>query len=104
MTGAKGSDDHHHVARASHRDRCAITGIGAHRVLHGTRRERPRRWRSAASRAAIADAGLRPADIDGIVRNDMDLVTHNALADALGIPDLTYWGDRRARAARRRRR
>jgi hypothetical protein len=45
-----------------------------------------------ASRDAIADAGLRPSDIDGIVRNDMDLVAHNAPANALGIPDRTFCG------------
>src|SRR5687767_15362250 len=40
----------------------------------------------------MGDAGLGAADIDGIVRNDMDLVSSNALADALGLPDLRYWG------------
>lgn len=48
-----------------------------------------------ASWVAKADAGLRPSDIDGIVRNDMDLVAHNALANALDIPDLTFWGIKR---------
>ena len=74
-----------------HRDRCAITGIGATTF---SRKSGVTELALAlrASRDAIADAGLRPADIDGIVRNDMDLVTHNALADALGIANLTYWG------------
>jgi acetyl-CoA acetyltransferase len=45
-----------------------------------------------ASRAAIADAGLAVVDIDGIVRSDQDEVKHNALAHALGIRNLTYWG------------
>ena len=74
-----------------HRDRCAITGIG-HTTFSKDSGVSDLTLALAAGRAAIADAGLRPADIDGIVRNDMDLVTHNALADGLGIPDLTYWG------------
>jgi len=45
-----------------------------------------------ASLAAIADAGLEPGDIDGIVRCDFDVVTHNDLANSLGITDLTFWG------------
>ena len=44
-----------------------------------------------ASLAAIADAGLEPGDIDGIVRCDFDVVTHNDLANSLGITDLTFW-------------
>jgi acetyl-CoA acetyltransferase len=44
-----------------------------------------------ASLAAIADAGLEPGDIDGIVRCDFDVVTHNDLANSLGLTDLTFW-------------
>src|SRR5205085_9931637 len=36
--------------------------------------------------------GLAPGEVDGIVRCDLDSVTHNDLAEALGLPDLTYWG------------
>jgi len=79
------------VAVNEHRDRCAIVGIGSTAF---TKESGVSDLTLAlmASRDAIADAGLRATDIDGIVRNDMDLVTHNALADALGIADLTYWG------------
>ena len=45
-----------------------------------------------ACHAAIRDAGLSPDDIDGIVRCDSDLVQHNDLATALGLPNLAYWG------------
>ncbi|HYH49335.1 MAG TPA: lipid-transfer protein [Acidimicrobiia bacterium] len=45
-----------------------------------------------ASLTAIADAGLAPSDVDGIVRCDMDGVAHNDLAEALGLPAVTYWG------------
>ena len=78
-------------AMSGHRDRCAITGIGA-TTFSPDSGVSDLTLALLASRDAIADAGLRPADIDGIVRNDMDLVTHNALADGLGIPNLTYWG------------
>ena len=71
------------VRHHRHRDDDVHTRLG---------RERPHAGGAGEPATAIADAGLRPADIDGIVRNDMDLVTHNALADTLGLPDLTYWG------------
>ena len=44
-----------------------------------------------ASLAAIADAGLEPSDIDGIVRCDFNVVTHNDLAHSLGLTNLTFW-------------
>src|SRR3546814_20750164 len=46
-----------------------------------------------ASLAALADAGIDRRDVDGIVRCDMDLVAPPALADSLGVRDLTYWGE-----------
>lgn len=76
---------------AAHRDRCAIVGIG----------ETPYTRDSGASELALAvqactraleDAGMAAAEIDGVIRNDFDTVTHNDLADALGIENLTYWG------------
>jgi acetyl-CoA acetyltransferase len=79
------------AADTGHRDRCAIAGIGATTFSRDSGVS-DLVLAVEASRQAIADAGLRPVDIDGIVRNDMDLVTHNALADALGIAELTYWG------------
>lgn len=74
-----------------HRDSCAITGIG---VTEFTKDSGVSVLTLAtrASRAAISDAGIEVGAIDGIVRNDMELVTHNALADSLGLTDLTYWG------------
>lgn len=76
---------------ANHRDRCAVAGAGR----TGYSRESGRSVLSLAteaSLAAIADAGLKPEDIDGIVRCDFDVVTHNELAHALNLPNLTYWG------------
>jgi acetyl-CoA acetyltransferase len=78
--------------RLHHRDRCAIVGIGSTDFSKDSGRS-DLTLATQAALAALDDAGLVPADIDGIVRCDMDLVHHNDLAESLGIPDLTYWGD-----------
>jgi len=74
-----------------HRDRCAISGIGATDFSSDSGRS-ILSLAAEASLAAIADAGLAPADVDGIVRCDLDGVAHNDLAQALGMPNVTYWG------------
>ncbi|WP_226365032.1 lipid-transfer protein [Pseudonocardia sp. ICBG162] len=76
---------------APHRDRCAVAGIGetAYTRASGTSELG---LAVTACEAALADAGIPASEVDGIVRNDFDTVTHNELADALGIPNLTYWG------------
>ena len=76
----------------SHRDRCAIVGIGATDFSSDSGRS-DLTLATQAALAAIDDAGLVPADIDGIVRCDMDTVRHNDLADSLGITELTYWSE-----------
>jgi acetyl-CoA acetyltransferase len=73
------------------RDRCAIVGIGATDFTRRSGRTEVALATQAAS-AAIADAGLAPTDIDGIVRCEQDNVRHNDLADVLGLPALNYWG------------
>ena len=75
----------------AHRDRCAIAGLGTTDFSKNSGRS-VLTLATEASLAAIADAGLRPSDIDGIVRCDFDVVAHNDLANALGVTDLTYWG------------
>src|ERR671926_596296 len=75
----------------THRDRCAISGIGASDFSSNSGRSALSLAVEAAL-AAIADAGLQPADVDGIVRCDLDAVAHNDLAEALRLPNLTYWG------------
>ncbi len=75
-----------------HRDRCAISGIGATDFTRNSGRS-DLTLATQASLAAIADAGLTPRDIDGIVRCDMDHVRPNDLVDALGITQLTYFGE-----------
>ena len=76
----------------SHRDRCAIAGIGATDFSRNSGRS-DLTLALQASLAAIDDAGLVPGDIDGIVRCDLDLVRHNDLVHGLGIGDLAYMGD-----------
>ncbi|OOL33032.1 lipid-transfer protein [Rhodococcus rhodochrous] len=74
------------------RDACAIAGIGTTEYSRDSGVSVTGLAVEAASNA-LADAGLTPADVDGIVRNDMDLVSCAALADGLGVPNLTYWGE-----------
>ncbi len=76
----------------SHRDRCAIVGIGATDFTRDSGRS-DLTLATQAALAAVADAGLAPGDIDGIVRCDMDLVRPNDLAQSLGLDHLTYWSD-----------
>ncbi|SEF67652.1 Acetyl-CoA acetyltransferase [Thermomonospora echinospora] len=75
----------------SHRDRCAIAGIGATEFSKDSGRSELT-LAAQACRAALQDAGLTVADVDGVVSCDYDLVSYGAIADALGIADLTYWG------------
>ena len=76
----------------SHRDRCAIAGIGATDFSRASGRSELT-LAAQASLAALADAGLTAGDVDGIVRCDMDNVRGNDLAHILGIRNLTYFGE-----------
>ena len=73
-----------------HRDRCAIVGIGETDFCRNSGRS-DLTLATQAALAAIADAGMQPDDIDGIVRCDMDTVYHHDLVDSIGIDNLTYW-------------
>jgi acetyl-CoA acetyltransferase len=42
--------------------------------------------------AALDDAGLHPADVDGLVKNAMEATEEHALARALGLRDLRFFG------------
>lgn len=75
-----------------HRDRCSIVGIGSTDFSKSSERS-DLTLATQAALAAIEDAGLVPADIDGIVRCSHDTVLQSDLADALGIPSITYWAD-----------
>jgi acetyl-CoA acetyltransferase len=43
-------------------------------------------------RAALDDAGLTAADVDGLVKNAMEATEEHALARALGVADLHFFG------------
>ena len=70
-----------------HRDRCAISGIGATDFSRDSGRS-VLTLATQAALGAITDAGLTPQDIDGIIRCDMDAVRSNDLVDALGMTRL----------------
>jgi len=74
------------------RDKCAVAGIGATEFSKDSRRS-SLQMATEAARAAIADAGLKPADIDGIVRCDHDTTSTSNLAVSLGLRNLTFWAD-----------
>ncbi len=71
---------------------CAVVGVGSTDYSKNSGRS-PLTMAAQAAHAALADAGLTAADVDGIVRCDMDTVYPAALAEVLGVPDLGYWGD-----------
>ncbi|MBM2824968.1 MAG: hypothetical protein HW402_632 [Dehalococcoidales bacterium] len=74
------------------KDKCAIVGIGETAYS----RDSGRTELSLASEAiknALDDAGLCPADIDGIVKYAVQFDTESAVAACLGIPYLKYYGE-----------
>ncbi|ATE67446.1 thiolase C-terminal domain-containing protein [Rhizorhabdus dicambivorans] len=74
------------------RDKCAIVGIGKTEYSKDSGRS-TLALATEAARAAIADAGLSPDDIDGIVRCDMDRTMPVSVAAGLGLRRLHFWGE-----------
>lgn len=74
---------------APFRDRCAVAGIGRTEFSKNSGRSELALALEAA-RAAIADAGLKPEDIDGLVRCDMDHTSAAAMASGLALTDLGF--------------
>jgi acetyl-CoA acetyltransferase len=70
--------------------RAAIVGIGATEFSKESGRSELQ-LSAEATRAALADAGLRPADVDGLVTFTMDTSSEIALARELGIPELRFF-------------
>ena len=68
----------------------AIAGIGATEFSKDSGRSELRLAAEAAS-AALADAGLSPADVDGLVTFTMDSTAEIALARELGVGELTFF-------------
>lgn len=76
----------------SHRDKCAIAGIGQTEFSRNSRRS-VLTLATEASLAALGDAGFDVGDVDGIVRCESDTVQTYSLAAALGVKQLNFWGD-----------
>jgi acetyl-CoA acetyltransferase len=70
--------------------RAAIAGIGATEFSKDSGRSELR-LAAEAVRAALADAGLQPSDVDGLVTFTMDNNTEIAVARELGIPSLKFF-------------
>jgi acetyl-CoA acetyltransferase len=70
--------------------KAAIVGIGATEFSKDSGRSELR-LAAEAVRAAIADAGLRPGDVDGLVTFSMDNNTEVAVAREVGIPSLSFF-------------
>src|SRR3954447_10244166 len=75
------------------RDKAAIVGIGS--TTFSTDTSRPGvALALEAIDAAIADAGLAPADIDGVVKYSVDSsASVEMLAANLGVDDFAYWAE-----------
>src|SRR5881409_3472484 len=70
--------------------RAAIAGIGATEFSKDSGRSELR-LAAEAVRAALADAGLTPSDVDGLVTFTQDTNTEIAVAREVGIPSLTFF-------------
>jgi acetyl-CoA acetyltransferase len=71
------------------RDSCAIAGIGNTAYCRGTDKSTAELHLEASLRA-IADAGLKVADIDAIMPHDVSGVSADELRVNLGLPDLAF--------------
>jgi acetyl-CoA acetyltransferase len=68
----------------------AIAGIGATEFSKGSGRSELQ-LAAEAVRAALTDAGLTPADLDGLVTFSMDQNAEIAVARELGVPELRFF-------------
>lgn len=71
-------------------DRAAIVGIGQTEFSQNSGRSE-RRLAVEAINAALADAGLSAADVDGLVTFDFDSNDPSSLAETLGLRELTFF-------------
>lgn len=74
------------------RNRAAIVGVGHTEYAKNIGRSEAHVALEAIQKA-IADAGLTAADIDGMVRFDMDTNVESELTYMLGIPNLRFFGE-----------
>ncbi|MDO8395418.1 MAG: lipid-transfer protein [Dietzia sp.] len=71
-------------------NKAAIVGIGATDFSKDSGRSELR-LAAEAVRTAVADAGLQPSDVDGLVSFTMDANTESAVARAAGIGSLNFF-------------
>jgi len=71
------------------RDRCAIVGVGHTAYTRGTEKS-TLELHLEASLAALADAGLEPDDVDGVMPNELAGTIAEDFVVNLGIPDLHF--------------
>ena len=74
------------------KDKCAIVGVGETDYSRDSGRTELS-LAVEASKKAIADAGLLPKDIDGIVKFTADSILQAELAASLGIPYLRFYSE-----------
>lgn len=74
------------------KDKCAIVGIGETEYSKESGRSELSLAMEACSRA-IEDAGLKPEEIDGMVRFAVDPTSEEELIASLGIPELTFYDE-----------
>jgi len=74
------------------RDKAAIVGIGQLPFAKDIGRAEDVTALEAAT-LALADAGLRPADIDGMVKWSIQTTSENVIARNLGVPNLRFFGE-----------
>lgn len=72
--------------------RCAIVGIGETEFSSDAGRSELTLGTEAAL-AALADAGMSPGELDGMVCYAMDEAQHVELAQSLGVRDLSWFGE-----------
>ncbi len=72
--------------------RAAIVGLGETEFSSNAGRSELT-MATEASLAALADAGMVPEDVDGMVCFAMDEAPHLSLAQSLGLADLSYFGE-----------
>jgi acetyl-CoA acetyltransferase len=72
------------------RDKAAIVGIGQTEFSKNSGRSELA-LAAECVKAAIADAGLRPADVDGLVTFSLDTSDEIEVARSVGIGDLTFY-------------
>jgi len=78
------------VTRGGLSGRAAIAGIGQTEFSKDSGRSELQ-LAAEAARAAIADAGMTPADIDGMVTFTLDTNDELLMMRSLGIPEVRYW-------------